>query len=183
MSQRRVAWFAWLLLLMVLVLCSGGGGGGGYYCSFFVVSAEESVERFVTYMSIWFAWRYRRSAWRFPEVSLLASFPCLHGFFQTPIIHLSLSSCSSSSSPWLFLSFFCFFSFFSFCFLVFILLEFRFWMVPNSATVSIQTYKLQSRHFIWTMRRERERERNWKKQWRLGGREDGSRCKFCEMLL
>jgi len=53
MSQRRVAWFAWLLLLMVLVLCSGGGGGGGgYYCSFFVVSAEESVERFVTYMSI-----------------------------------------------------------------------------------------------------------------------------------
>jgi hypothetical protein len=51
MSQSRVAWFAWLLLLMVvLVLCSGGGGGG-YYCSFFVVSAEESRERFVTYMS------------------------------------------------------------------------------------------------------------------------------------
>ncbi len=35
MSQRRVAWFAWLLLLMVLMLCGGGGGGGGGYCSFF----------------------------------------------------------------------------------------------------------------------------------------------------
>ncbi len=86
----------------VLVLC--GGGGGGVYCSFFVVSAEESRERFVTYMSIWFAWRYRRSAWRFPQVSLLPSFPCLHGSFNSH--DPSLSSCSSSSSPWLFLSFF-----------------------------------------------------------------------------
>ncbi len=173
--------------MVVLVLCSGGGGGGGgYYCSFFVVSAEESRERFVTYMSNLICMTLSQICMTI-SWSLAACFlpflACTDSSKLLPLsISLSLYSCSSSSSPWLFLSFSSFFSFF----------------LPASSSSSswssdsgwylieqlCRSKLISFNHDIsYGQCAERERERNWKKQWRLGGREDGSRCKFCETLL